>query len=151
MKLPPFDYTSPTSVAEAVQILAASEGGARPIAGGQSLLPMLAFRLAAPSTLVDLRNIADLKGITIDDSGVRLGALVRWRDIEKDARLRSAHPLLVEAISHVAHYQIRTRGTVGGSLAHADPATEMPGIAVTCDAEIEVMGASGSRTIPATD
>ena len=151
MKLPPFEYKSPTSLAEAVAILAAEGGAARPLAGGQSLLPVLAFRLAAPSVLVDLRRIPDLRRITIDDRGVHLGAMTRWRDIEDDKRLRAAHPLLVEAIAHVAHYQIRNRGTVGGSLAHADPATEMPGVAVTCDAEIEVFGASGSRTIAAAD
>jgi carbon-monoxide dehydrogenase medium subunit len=151
MKLPPFEYKSPTSLAEAVAILAAEGGGARPLAGGQSLLPVLAFRLAAPSILVDLRRIPDLRRITIDDKGVHLGAMTRWRDIEDDKRLRTAHPLLVAAIGHVAHYQIRNRGTVGGSLAHADPATEMPGIAVTCDAEIEVVGPSGARTLAAAD
>jgi carbon-monoxide dehydrogenase medium subunit len=151
MKLPPFEYKSPTTVAEAVAILAAEGGSARPLAGGQSLLPVLAFRLAAPSILVDLRRIPDLRRITIDDNGVHLGAMTRWRDIEDDTRLRAAHPLLVAAIAHVAHYQIRNRGTVGGSLAHADPATEMPGIAVTCDATIEVMGASGARSVAAAD
>jgi aerobic carbon-monoxide dehydrogenase medium subunit len=150
MKLPPFEYKSPTTLAEAAAILAA-EDGARPLAGGQSLLPMLAFRLAAPSVLVDLKRIPDLRRITIDDKGVHLGAMTRWRDILDDARLQTAHPLLVAAIDHVAHYQIRNRGTVGGSLAHADPATEMPGIAVTCEAEIEVMGASGARTVPAAE
>lgn len=151
MKLPPFEYRSPTTLAEAVAILAAEGGSARPLAGGQSLLPVLAFRLAAPSILVDLRRIPDLRRITIDDKGVHLGAMTRWRDIEGDARLRTAHPLLVAAIAHVAHYQIRNRGTVGGSLAHADPATEMPGIAVTCDATVEVMGPSGARTLAAAD
>src|SRR5918992_578586 len=141
MKLPPFEYKSPTSLAEAVAILAAEGGGARPLAGGQSLLPVLAFRLAAPSVLVDLKRIPDLRRITIDEKGVHLGAMTRWRDILDDRRLHSAHPLLVAAIDHVAHYQIRNRGTVGGSLAHADPATEMPGIAVTCEAQIEIMGA----------
>jgi carbon-monoxide dehydrogenase medium subunit len=151
MKLPPFEYKSPTSLAEAVAILAAEGGAARPLAGGQSLLPVLAFRLAAPSVLVDLRRIPDLRRITVDDRGVHLGAMTRWRDIEDDKRLRTTHPLLVAAIGHVAHYQIRNRGTVGGSLAHADPATEMPGIAVTCDAAIEIVGASGARTIAAAD
>jgi carbon-monoxide dehydrogenase medium subunit len=151
MKLPPFEYKSPTTLAEAVAILAAEGGGARPLAGGQSLLPVLAFRLAAPSVLVDLKRIHDLRRITIDDKGVHLGAMTRWRDIEDDARLRTAHPLLVAAIGHVAHYQIRNRGTVGGSLAHADPATEMPGIAVACDSVIEVVGASGARALAAAD
>jgi aerobic carbon-monoxide dehydrogenase medium subunit len=151
MKLPPFEYRSPITLAEAVAILVAEGGAARPLAGGQSLLPILAFRLAAPSVLVDLGRIPDLRRITIDDRGAHLGAMTRWRDIENDERLRAAHPLLVEAIGHVAHYQIRNRGTVGGSLAHADPATEMPGIAVTCEADIEVVGPSGSRNIAAAD
>jgi carbon-monoxide dehydrogenase medium subunit len=114
-------------------------------------MPMLAFRLAAPSLLVDLRKLAHLREIKISAEGVRLGALVRWRDIEDDERLTRAHPLLKAAVAHVAHYQIRNRGTVGGSTAHADPAAEMPGIGVTCDAEITAVGKSGSRVIRAAD
>jgi len=110
---------------------------------------VLAFRLATPSMLVDLRRVPGLGGIEVDDSGVRLGARVRWRDIEDDQRVVTAHPLLREAITHVAHYQIRNRGTVGGSLAHADPAAELPGIAVTCDAEITLVGVTGARAIHA--
>jgi carbon-monoxide dehydrogenase medium subunit len=151
MKLPPLDYACPATIAEAVALLAAHNGEAKPIAGGQSLMPMLAFRVASPSLLVDLRKLPDLNHIAIGDDGVRLGAMVRWRDIEDDVRLRSAQPLLAAAIEHVAHYQIRNRGTVGGSLAHADPAAEMPGIALTCDAEISVMGSAGARTILAQD
>jgi carbon-monoxide dehydrogenase medium subunit len=151
MKLPPFEYACPTTVSEAVALLASRDGEAKALAGGQSLVPMLAFRLAAPALLVDLRKLAELRQIKISKDGVALGALVRWRDIEDDARLRTAHPLLVAAIAHVAHYQIRNRGTVGGSIAHADPAAEMPGIAVTCEAEIAVVGTSGPRTIRAAD
>ncbi len=150
MKLPPFEYACPATLTEAVALLAAHDD-AKAIAGGQSLMPMLAFRIARPSLLVDLRKLSDLKGIQISSDGVRLGALTRWRDIEDDKRLAAAHPLLKAAIAHVAHYQIRNRGTVGGSLAHADPAAEMPGIAVTCDAEIAVMGKSGTRSIKAAD
>jgi carbon-monoxide dehydrogenase medium subunit len=150
MKLPPFDYACPTTLPEAIELLA-SHDDAKAIAGGQSLVPMLAFRLAQPSLLVDLRKLADLRGIRISDAGVTLGAMVRWRDIEEDERLETAHPLLKAAISHVAHYQIRNRGTVGGSIAHADPAAEMPGIAMTCDAEIAVVGKSGAHVIQAAD
>jgi len=150
MKLPPFDYACPTTLPEAIELLA-SHDDAKAIAGGQSLVPMLAFRLAQPSLLVDLRKLADLRGIRISDAGVTLGAMVRWRDIEDDERLETAHPLLKAAISHVAHYQIRNRGTVGGSIAHADPAAEMPGIAMTCDAEIAVVGKSGAHVIQAAD
>ncbi len=151
MKLPSFDYAAPATLDEAVRLLAAHDGEARPIAGGQSLMPVLAFRLAAPSLLVDLGRLPGLGHIDIGGDGVRIGALVRWRDIEDDARLVTAHPLLAAAISHVAHYQIRNRGTVGGSLAHADPAAELPGIAVACGAEIRLVGAGGERTLSADD
>jgi carbon-monoxide dehydrogenase medium subunit len=151
MKLPPLDYACPSTLSEAVKLLAAQDGDAKVIAGGQSLMPMLAFRVAAPKLLVDLRKLKELKEIRIGTDGVRLGAMVRWRDILDDTRLATAHPLLQAAVTHVAHYQIRNRGTVGGSIAHADPAAEMPGIAVTCDAEISVTGPSGSRVIKADD
>ena len=151
MKLPPFEYACPTSVAEAVALLAGHDGDAKPLAGGQSLVPMLAFRVASPSLLVDLRKLEELRQIKIAQDGVVLGAMVRWRDILEDVRLAKAHPLLVAAVEHVAHYQIRNRGTVGGSMAHADPAAEMPGIAVTCDAQIGVVGKAGSRVIAAGD
>ena len=151
MKLPPFDYACPATLPEAVQLLSAPGGDAKPIAGGQSLVPMLAFRLAQPTLLVDLRKLGDLRGIKISQKGVTLGAMVRWREIEDDERLETAHPLLKAAVAHIAHYQIRNRGTVGGSLAHADPAAEMPGIAITCDAEIAVVGKAGARVIQAAD
>ena len=151
MKLPPFEYACPTELSEAVALLAAHNGDAKPIAGGQSLVPMLAFRLAAPSLLVDLRKLPDLRKIEISATGLGLGAMVRWRDILDDARLRTAHPLLVAAVTQVAHYQIRNRGTIGGSIAHADPAAEIPGIVVTCEAEIAVVGSAGRRAIKAQD
>jgi aerobic carbon-monoxide dehydrogenase medium subunit len=150
MKPAPFEYQAPATLREAIDLLV-SDPEATVIAGGQSLMPVLAFRLAAPSMLVDLRRVPGLGNIAISDSGVRLGARVRWRDIEADQRLEIAHPLLREAIAHVAHYQIRNRGTVGGSLAHADPAAELPGIAVTCDGEITLVGAAGARTICASE
>jgi aerobic carbon-monoxide dehydrogenase medium subunit len=150
MKLPAFEYACPATVAEAVTLLA-SRDEAKVLAGGQSLVPMMAFRVASPSLLVDLRKLSELRRIDIGSDGVHLGAMVRWRDIEDDARLDTAHPLLKAAIAHVAHYQIRNRGTVGGSMAHADPAAEMPGIAVACDAEIAVVGTAGSRVIRADE
>jgi carbon-monoxide dehydrogenase medium subunit len=151
MKLPPFEYACPTSISEAVALLASHDGEAKPLAGGQSLVPMMAFRVASPSLLVDLRKLAELRQIKITHEGVVLGAMVRWRDILEDARLKTAYPLLVAAVEHVAHYQIRNRGTVGGSIAHADPAAEMPGIVVTCEAQLAVMGKAGARTIAAGD
>jgi carbon-monoxide dehydrogenase medium subunit len=151
MKLPPFEYACPATLAEAVSLLASHAGEAKVIAGGQSLMPMMAYRLATPSLLVDLRKLEGLDRIDIGKDGVRLGAKVRWRDILDSEVLRMTHPLLVAAIEHVAHYQIRNRGTVGGSLAHADPAAEMPGIAVACDASIAIVGKGGSRTVRAAD
>ena len=151
MKLPSFDYACPDTIGEAVALLAAHAGEAKPIAGGQSLVPMLAFRLAAPTLLVDLRKLGELRNITITGAGVSLGATVRWRDILNEPRLRQAHPLLVAAVEHIGHYQIRNRGTVGGSLAHADPAAELPAIAVTCEAEIVTLGGAGRRVIAASD
>ena len=150
MKPAPFDYQAPDTLREAIDLLA-SNPEAFVIAGGQSLMPVLAFRLATPSLLVDLRRLPGLGNIAISDDGFRLGALVRWRDIEDDQRLMAAHPLLHAAVTHVAHYQIRNRGTVGGSLAHADPAAELPGVAVTCEGEITLFGAAGSRTVRAGD
>ncbi len=151
MKLPPFEYACPTTLSEAVALLASHDGEAKPLAGGKSLVPMLAFRVASPSLLVDLRKLSELRQIRITDAGVTLGAMVRWREILDDARLRTAHPLLVAAVGHVAHYQIRNRGTVGGSIAHADPAAELPGIVVTCAAKIDVVGKAGQRVIAAAD
>ena len=150
MKLPPFEYACPTTISEAVILLAAHDGEAKLLAGGQSLVPMLAFRVASPALLVDLRKLSELRQIKIAKDGITLGAMVRWRDILDDARLATAHPLLVAAVEHVAHYQIRNRGTVGGSLAHADPAAELPGIVVTCEAKIAVVGKAGARVIDAS-
>jgi aerobic carbon-monoxide dehydrogenase medium subunit len=151
MKLPPFEYSCPEQLADAVALLAGHAGEAKALAGGQSLVPMLAFRVAAPSLIVDLRKVQELRRVGISADGVKLGAMVRWREILENAELRAAHPLLVGAIAHVAHHQIRNRGTIGGSLAHADPAAEMPCIAVTCEAEIAVVGAAGARTIAAAE
>jgi aerobic carbon-monoxide dehydrogenase medium subunit len=145
MKPSAFEYRSPKTLAEAVSLLQSGNGNAKVISGGQSLMPMMAFRLAVPELLVDLKHIPDLNMIRIEDDGVHLGAKVRWCDIASDRRLAKAHPLLAEAITHVAHYQVRNRGTVGGSLAHADPSAEMPGIALTCEARLTIVGGAGTR------
>jgi carbon-monoxide dehydrogenase medium subunit len=151
MKLPSFEYASPSTIAEAIGLLVSRDGNAKVISGGQSLMPMLAFRLASPELLVDLKRLKDLDTISIRDDGVRLGAKVRWCDIEGDGRLSRSHPLLAEAIMHVAHYQVRNRGTVGGSLAHADPSAEMPGITMTCDGLMTIVGSRGTRIEKASD
>jgi carbon-monoxide dehydrogenase medium subunit len=146
-----FEYAVPTTVAEAVALLAGRNGEAKAISGGQSLMPVLNFRLAAPTLLVDLRLLPGLDGINIGADGTRLGARVRWRDIEKSRELAAGQPLLCAAIEHVAHYQIRNRGTVGGSIAHADPAAEMPGLSVALDARLRIVGAKGERVVAAAD
>lgn len=151
VKLPPVEYASPRSVEEVIELLSRHEDDAKILSGGQSLMPMLAFRVAACRLLIDLKNVPGLDRIVIDSDCVELGARVRWRDIEQDQRLRSAHPLLSEAVAHIAHYQIRNRGTVGGSLAHADPAAELPALAVTCEAQIVSAGPNGRRSIPASE
>ena len=149
MKLPDFDYARPASLTEAYAMLSAPN--ARALAGGQSLLPIMAFRLASPATLVDIGRLAELGGITVGDDTIRLGAAVRWNEIENHAGLKAHFPLLTTAIDHVAHYQIKTRGTAGGSLAHADPASEFCCIAVTCDATIHVGSKDGTRSLAAAD
>jgi aerobic carbon-monoxide dehydrogenase medium subunit len=149
MKLPNFDYHAPRTPAEVVGLLSRYPGDAKIIAGGQSLLPTMAYRMAQPAVLVDLKNVQGLNHITVEATRVRIGARTRWRDIEDNDALNAAHPLLKEAVSHIAHYQVRNRGTIGGSLAHADPASELPCVAVTCEAELRVLGAGGERMLPA--
>lgn len=112
---------------------------------------MMAFRLANPKVLVDLGALKELNEIKINGDGVFFGALVRWRDLIECEALKAKMPILAEAVPHIAHYQIRNRGTIGGSLANADPASELPAIAVTADARVEIAGPNGSRQIPAAD
>jgi len=146
-----FDYAVPATLAEAVALLAQHGGEAKAISGGQSLMPMLNFRLTSPAMLVDLRRISELHGVDIKPTGTRLGARTRWCDIEKSSALAAAQPLLCAAIAHVAHYQVRNRGTVGGSIVHADPAAEMPGLSVALDAQLRLVGAKGERMVPAAE
>ena len=149
MKPPPFAYECPSHVDEAVELLAAHGGDARPLAGGQSLVPLLNFRLARPAVLVDLNRIETLVRITVEDGALRLGAMARQAAVEADRKVARGWPLLTEAIGHIAHPQIRNRGTVGGSLAHNDPAAELPAVMLALDAEISAQGPQGQRTIPA--
>ena len=142
MKPAPFDYLRATSVAEAVSALAAAEGEAKILAGGQSLVPVLALRLARPALLVDVNRIPELAGLTdLDERTVRVGALVRHARLAEQTR----HPLLAEAAKWIGHPAIRSRGTAGGSIAHADPAAELPVVAVALDATVQVTGPSGAR------
>lgn len=151
MKFPPFEFHRPGDLPEAVDLLLSYDGEALPLAGGQSLLPMMAFRLVAPKALIDLSAIPGLDGIELNGDSLRLGALVRWCDVLCSPVIANAHPLLVEAVRHVAHYQVRNRGTLGGSLAHADAAAEFPAICLVSDAMIDVVGRDGKRCIAARD
>ena len=140
MKPPPFDYVRPASVEEAVRHLEASDGDGKILAGGQSLVPLLNFRLAGPSTLVDLNAIPDLAYVRSTSDRLSIGAMTRMRDVELDPNVGASIPMLREAASWVGHVQIRNRGTFGGSLAHADPAAEFPALALLLDATMTVVG-----------
>lgn len=152
MKPAPFDYVRATSVDEAVAALAAANGEAKLLAGGQSLVPMLNFRLIDAPVFVDINAIAGLAGIDeTADGGLRIGALARHYDVETSAAVKQRFPVLSEAMKHVAHLAIRNRGTIGGSLSHADPAAELPAMSVLLDATIETASPSGGRRIAAGD
>lgn len=150
MKPPKFDYYAPDDIDSAIALIGELGEDARFLAGGQSLVPMLNFRVAAPSALIDLNRIAALRGIRTDDGGnLHIGAMTRTREIETDPVIAAANPLLHAAAPHIAHVQIRNRGTIGGSLAHADPAAELPGIVLANDAQIHVQGPGGARIVAA--
>jgi carbon-monoxide dehydrogenase medium subunit len=151
MKAAAFDYHLPRTVADAVATLAEFGDEAKVLAGGQSLVPVMAMRLGRPEHIVDINRIGELGGATSSGGMLRVGALTRHRDLERDALIRDSVPLLARAAPHIGHFQIRNRGTLGGSLAHADPSAELPAVAVALDAEIESRSAGGSRRIPAGD
>jgi carbon-monoxide dehydrogenase medium subunit len=150
VKPPEFDYAAPESLAEAIELLHGSPE-AKVLAGGQSLIPLLNFRLASPSLLVDLRRVPGLDSIRRENGAVRIGAMASQRRAEESALVAEACPLAVEAIRHVAHPQIRSRGTVGGSVAHGDPAAELPAVLVALDGRVRAAGPAGERWIDARD
>jgi len=151
MKPAPFEYFAPETVAEATSILSRFDGEAKVLAGGQSLVPLLNMRLARPQALVDLNRIPGLDGIRGEDGRLVIGAMTRQREVECSEIVTRTQPLLQEAVHLIAHPQIRNRGTIGGSLAHADPAAELPAVALTLGAEFRLAGPHGERTIPAKD
>ncbi len=155
MKPSPFTYHRPQDVESAARLLAQLGEDAKVIAGGQSLVPLLNFRLAAPEHLVDVNAIAGLDGVRVDDGAVELGAMVRVARVQGDAAVGRAHPLLAEAAGWIAHAVIRNRGTVGGSLAHADPAAELPAVLALLDGSVEAVawrtGALARRRVRAAD
>jgi carbon-monoxide dehydrogenase medium subunit len=147
-----FDYAAPATVAEVLSLLADAEREVKVLAGGQSLIPMLNMRLARPEVLVDIGRVGELAELRVDERGwLRVGAAVRQATAQHAAEVREGWPLLAEAIGRIGHPQIRNRGTVGGSLAHHDPAAELPTAAIALDAEVVLAGPAGRRTLPATE
>jgi len=150
MKAAPFHYHAPRSLAEALDLLSRLEN-ARLLGGGQSLMPMLNFRIAAPDHLVDLGRIPELVGLEDGESRISIGAMTTQRSVERSAIVRENCPLLAEAVDHIGHQQTRNRGTIGGSLCHLDPGAELPVAALALDAELTVLGPSGARSLAFRD
>lgn len=148
MYAPPFDYYRASSVADAHRLLA-SHPGAKLLAGGHSLVPLLKLRLAAPPAVVDIGRIPDLRGVTRHGSEIRIGALTTHAELAASPDLRLAAPALAEAAAMIGDPTVRNRGTIGGNVAHADPASDLPTVLVALDARITVAGPHGERTIPA--
>jgi carbon-monoxide dehydrogenase medium subunit len=151
MKSAPFDYVAPVSVEEALDQLARASGDATILAGGQTLMPLLALRMSTPSVLVDINRIDALKGITSIEQGTRIGAVTRQSEVINNDTLVKALPILVQATRHIGHLQTRSRGTVGGSISLGEPAAEIPATAAALGAVIEVRSSRGVREIPADE
>ena len=151
MKPAPFEYYAPGTRAAALALLAQHGGEAKVLAGGQSLVPSMNFRLAQPAILIDLNGIADLFGITADGEGLRIGAMTRQRTVERSADVARLAPLVAEAMPDIAHPQIRNRGTFGGSIAHNDPAAELPALMAALGAQLRVQSATGERILAADE
>lgn len=148
MKPPPFDYHDPTVLADALQVLAEHGRDIKILAGGQSLMQLLSFRLIRPHVLLDINRIAELHLLEQDAEGLKVGATVRQRELENFTGLGEINPLLAETLPWIGHFQTRNRGTVCGSLAHADPAAELPAVALTLDAKLTLERNGGQRVVP---
>jgi aerobic carbon-monoxide dehydrogenase medium subunit len=151
MKLPPVDYEAPGTLSEALDLLAEHQDDASVLAGGQSLIPLLALRLAQPAVLIDINGVEGLSGVSRAGDWVTIGATTREYVAEESQTIADAVPLLAAALPLIGHEAIRSRGTVGGSLAHADPAAELPAVARALDAEFVVHGPDGERVVPAAE
>jgi carbon-monoxide dehydrogenase medium subunit len=151
MKPAPFEYVAPRSLDETLDLLSSADEDTKILAGGQSLIPLLNMRLASPKRLVDLGRVKELAYVAEQNGGYAIGAMTRQSALEHDARVATDLPLLAEAVGYVGHPQIRNRGTVGGSIAHGDPAAELPAIAVCLDARLTIQGPRGVRTLDARD
>lgn len=151
MKPPKFDYYRPTSLSEALDLLAQTGGEAKILAGGQSLVPLLNMRLASPTVLIDINHIPELADVRVEEDSLSLGALVRHRTLEESVTVREMCPLLSEAARHVGHVQIRNRGTLGGTLVHADPSAELPAAVAALGGTIVLASRAGLRKVPAAE
>jgi aerobic carbon-monoxide dehydrogenase medium subunit len=151
MKPAPFEYHAPESLGDVTALLAEHGDEAKVLAGGQSLVPMLALRLTRFEHIIDLNRVAALSGVERSNGTLTIRSMTRQSAVEHDTAAGEAVPLLAEAIPLIGHFQIRNRGTVGGSIAHADPASELPAVALALDAELEVAGPNGTRRVPAAD
>jgi carbon-monoxide dehydrogenase medium subunit len=151
VKPAPFEYFRPRSLDEALALLAEHGGDAKPLAGGQSLIPAMNFRLATPAVLVDLNGIGELSYIKDDAGVIRIGGMTRQRTVERSSLVATRVPLIAETMPHIAHPAIRNRGTVGGSLAHADPAAELPAVMLALNARLMVSSQSGTREVAADE
>ena len=151
MKPAPFEYFRPQTLDEALSLLAEHGGDAKPLAGGQSLIPAMNFRLATPAVLVDLNALDDLSDIRDGTGELGIGGMTRQRAVERSSLVGERFPLLCEAMPHIAHPAIRNRGTIGGSLAHADPAAELPAVMLALNATFATRSTTGSREIRASD
>ncbi len=152
MKPAPFEYYCPETLDEAVSLLEQHGDDGKVLAGGQSFMPLMSLRLARPSVIVDLNRVSGLDGIAANgDGGLAIGALTRQRALERDAELPARNPLLAAAVPLIGHFQIRNRGTVGGSLVHADPAAELPAVTVALGADFVLTSAGGERVVSAAD
>jgi len=149
MKPPRFEYFAPRTLDEALGLLAGHGDRAKLLAGGQSLIPLLNFRLAHPEALIDINRIPDLAYVRADDGGVAIGALTRQHAVERSDAVRTSVPIVAEACRLIGHLPIRHRGTIGGNLAHADPASELPAVMLALEAQLTVASAKGTRTLPA--
>ena len=151
MKPAKFDYFAPSTLEEALELLAQHGPDAKVLAGGQSLMPMMNLRLVRPAVVVDVNRIGGLSGVSAADSTVTIGALTRQRDLERSDAIRNAFPMMAAAISHIGHFQIRNRGTIGGSLAHADPAAELPAICTALNGELVLADSNGTQIMAASE
>jgi len=152
MKPAPFNYIAASSLAHALSLKAEHGDEARFLAGGQSLIPAMNFRLARPAVLIDINGVGHLAGVDRSNRAeIRIGALTRYRDLERDGDFLKACSLFADALPHIAHPQIRNRGTIGGNLSHADPASELPAIAVAMEATMRIKSATGERQMAASE